>query len=447
MDSKVNLSFSSDGKAYTPDNLTNQHGLFISKINVEKLLSEIMNRDVYLSLRHRNLSGERLTICAKGKDDVLLSSLKALSTGQALLFDMFSTLIRYGDASKIENSIDLSDICGIVVIDEIDLHLHADLQHKILPSLIKLFPKVQFIITTHSPLFLLGMQKEFGDSNLDVYEMPEGIPIQVEDFSEFQKAYDLMAETKTHTDELYTKIKEYSLASTKALIITEGETDWKHMKRAWNKLQSKYPDLDEYFEFLEYNSNSIEMGDSELVSTCEGIAKIKQPRPFIFISDADQPKVTKKLIEEKKTFRNWGNNVFSFRIPIPKNRELTPEICIEHYYTDAEIRTEKKINEIPRRLFMGNEFNNWGVSKLDKTCLCYSRNKCGEDKIYILDNDIRKTTDENKDGVINYALSKMDFADAILNEEDGFANISSDNFRLIFDIIKEIKQCAPLSDC
>ncbi|MCA9686449.1 MAG: AAA family ATPase, partial [Myxococcales bacterium] len=40
---------------------------------------------------------------------------------------------------------------GLVLIDELELHLHAELQEKILPFLTRLFPQLQFIVTTHSP--------------------------------------------------------------------------------------------------------------------------------------------------------------------------------------------------------------------------------------------------------------------------------------------------------
>jgi hypothetical protein len=46
------------------------------------------------------------------------------------------------------------DIHGIVLIDEIDLHLHPSLQRALIPRLRKTFPKVQWIVTTHSPLVL-----------------------------------------------------------------------------------------------------------------------------------------------------------------------------------------------------------------------------------------------------------------------------------------------------
>jgi predicted ATP-binding protein involved in virulence len=43
---------------------------------------------------------------------------------------------------------------GIVMVDEIDLHLHPKLQQEIVGMLQRIFPKIQFILTTHSPLIL-----------------------------------------------------------------------------------------------------------------------------------------------------------------------------------------------------------------------------------------------------------------------------------------------------
>ena len=40
---------------------------------------------------------------------------------------------------------------GIVLIDEIDLHLHPTWQQSVIPNLLKTFPNIQFIVTTHSP--------------------------------------------------------------------------------------------------------------------------------------------------------------------------------------------------------------------------------------------------------------------------------------------------------
>ncbi len=46
----------------------------------------------------------------------------------------------------------LTDLAGVVMIDDIDVHLHPGWQREIVPKLAEAFPKMQFIITTHSPL-------------------------------------------------------------------------------------------------------------------------------------------------------------------------------------------------------------------------------------------------------------------------------------------------------
>lgn len=48
---------------------------------------------------------------------------------------------------------------GIVLIDEIDLHLHPRWQRAILPKLMAIFPNIQWVVTTHSPQ-ILGEVKE-----------------------------------------------------------------------------------------------------------------------------------------------------------------------------------------------------------------------------------------------------------------------------------------------
>lgn len=58
----------------------------------------------------------------------------------------------------------MGDVCkltdGIVLIDEVDLHLHPSWQQRILEDLTTLFPKVQFIVTTHAPAVLNTIRSE-----------------------------------------------------------------------------------------------------------------------------------------------------------------------------------------------------------------------------------------------------------------------------------------------
>ena len=71
----------------------------------------------------------------------------------AMVGDMINRL------SQTQNVKDFKDLEGIVLIDEIDLHLHPKYQKLFVQKLTELFPKIQFIVSTHSPIPLLGAPK------------------------------------------------------------------------------------------------------------------------------------------------------------------------------------------------------------------------------------------------------------------------------------------------
>ncbi len=78
-----------------------------------------------------------------------------MSSGYAAIFEIINDLIMRMEAkSGLRTEFDME---GIVLVDEIETHLHLDLQKKILPTLTTLFPNIQFIITTHSPFILSSL--------------------------------------------------------------------------------------------------------------------------------------------------------------------------------------------------------------------------------------------------------------------------------------------------
>ncbi len=79
--------------------------------------------------------------------------LEAWADGYRLTFNWLLDL--YGWAIQ-ENALKGGHIYGIVLIDEIEQHLHPSLQTEILPHLAKILPHVQLFATTHSPLVALG---------------------------------------------------------------------------------------------------------------------------------------------------------------------------------------------------------------------------------------------------------------------------------------------------
>jgi AAA domain, putative AbiEii toxin, Type IV TA system len=56
--------------------------------------------------------------------------------------------------------VEAEDMEGTVLVDEIDLHLHPTWQVRLIPALKKVFPRLQFIATTHSPMVLPALAAE-----------------------------------------------------------------------------------------------------------------------------------------------------------------------------------------------------------------------------------------------------------------------------------------------
>ncbi|MFO0850796.1 MAG: hypothetical protein U0871_19900, partial [Gemmataceae bacterium] len=84
-----------------------------------------------------------------------------------------------------------------------------------------MFPKVQFVVGSHSPLFLLGMEREFGPDGVQIVEMPIGRGIGTERFEEFRRSFEVYRQTKCFEEEFERQLR----AATKPLGLTEGQTD------------------------------------------------------------------------------------------------------------------------------------------------------------------------------------------------------------------------------
>lgn len=192
---------------------------------IQKLIRIIMRQGENVRL---GLGGRKSRQIAVMKDEAdWIPNIFQLSTGETQLLNFFLTIIKDFDLSEASFG-DMSNVKGIVVIDEIDTHLHTTQQMNVLPELIASFPKVQFIITTHSPLFLLGLKQKLGADGFHAIQMPQGSPVAVEEFSEFGDAYEAFIQTERHKDEINTRIEE----SQKPLLYVEGDYDIRYLKKA-----------------------------------------------------------------------------------------------------------------------------------------------------------------------------------------------------------------------
>lgn len=162
---------------------------------------------------------------------ITTNTLLSLSSGESQLFTLFATILMDFDKSNTRYRT-LPEVHGIVLIDEADMHLHLDMQAIILPGLIKAFPNVQFLITTHSPLLVLGLEQELGKDGVQLLLMPTATEISAENFSEFEVAFDMFSNTQRYRD----VIQGISNSPARPILLTEGFTDAKIISTAWDKL-------------------------------------------------------------------------------------------------------------------------------------------------------------------------------------------------------------------
>lgn len=113
----------------------------------EDILRRIFN-DKNLQLKFDDETFQ-FSICETDRDPF---DFNTMSSGYSAVFDIINDLIiRMEAKSGLRTEFDME---GVVLVDEIETHLHLELQKEILPILTKLFPNIQFVITTHSPFIL-----------------------------------------------------------------------------------------------------------------------------------------------------------------------------------------------------------------------------------------------------------------------------------------------------
>lgn len=183
----------------------------------------------------RNLDNEIASGTGTIKENILsrnddyLFDYSQLSSGETMIVNIFLSILRKFGLH--DRNTRISDISGIVMVDEIDLHLHTSYQYQNLPNMMKLFPSIQFIVTTHSPFFILGMEEVFGSDGFCVYEFPSGCQISAEDFGEFKDVFQSIKKT----DRFKKEIED----AKKPVLILEGKTDKKYLLKAAELLEKK----------------------------------------------------------------------------------------------------------------------------------------------------------------------------------------------------------------
>lgn len=182
-------------------------------------------------------------------------SFQTLSSGYSSIFAIYSELMLRSQFLNILPD----ELNGIVLIDEIDAHLHISLQRKILPFFIKSFPNIQFIVTTHSPFVITSSNHDtvifdltdgsFIDENLSTFSIES---ITQELFHVHTESIDL----KKSIDYIYDSIHKENV-------------DYKKLNNELKKLQPYKSKLNAesksiYMQGLNFLIDNDELGDLDV---------------------------------------------------------------------------------------------------------------------------------------------------------------------------------------
>lgn len=224
------------------------------------------------------------------------------------------------------------------------------------------------------------------------------------------------------------------------LVVTEGKTDWQHLKRAlaYFKARDEYQDLD--VDFLEYTDPET-MGDTKLAQICESARLLKPKRKIILVFDRDNPEIITRMSDPSSQFRKVGHNVYSFCIPVPSHRSGYSKITIESYYLDADLRTTDPVSG--KRLWFSNEIEvitHLTSNQKEYRTLAAAREQEEYGKFVF---------DQPASRIVNFAghpvgLSKAAFVTTILDNPDLSASFERDAFRKIFDVVRSIVSPVPI---
>jgi RNA-directed DNA polymerase len=208
------------------------------------------------------------------------------------------------------------------------------------------------------------------------------------------------------------------------LIYTEGKTDGKHLSAALSYYQSQKMFRQVSLSFLDNQGfDNLEKRLDFTVASPE-----KNSKPHIFIFDRDINKSLYQKVVGSEQYKSWRNGVYSLVLPLPKHRDLTPEISVEFYYKDSDIVREDSNG---RRLFVSTEFDKTTGQHLTDDLNCILLNKLGN-PLKVIDDKVFNRQRQN------VALSKDEFAENIFGQTEGFSEIDFSGFLPLLEMISTI---------
>ena len=185
-----------------------------------------------------------------------------VSAGEASIITLFGEILHQADVLRKK-----SDISGIVVIDEVDKHLHIKIQKEVLPKLFDVFPNIQFILSSHSPFVSMGLNEQLSSRSKEFY-LSNGVGLNIDTYTNplYEEVYQMML----HDNENYKKLYESLKISSKPNKLLVEDSYVQIYKIAWLKLKD--------ISFNENNFESVFQQNSEFEIlgglACNGVAGV-----------------------------------------------------------------------------------------------------------------------------------------------------------------------------
>jgi len=303
--------------------------------------------NLVLGVGPRNYGSTRIQIVSEEKEclKTIYPSIFNLSSGESSIICLFGEILRQADKTK--SSIMPQEITGIVLIDEVDKHLHIKLQKEILPLLFKHFPNVQFILSSHSPFVNMGLAETLKERSL-IIDIERGLTIEPIEDKQYQEVYEMMIGENERYKILYDSIKSQIDIKKELQIITEGKNT-EHIKHAISILDNSLMDKIKIITGSEDKS-----GERQLKNAFDIMSNANHACKFLFVWDCDSAN-TIEAIKENNSFYKFCFQRNESNLKINKGIE---NLYAESFFTKdiydfsetpieyGGLKTENKFNKI-----------------------------------------------------------------------------------------------------
>ena len=135
------------------EDIENQEKVRINSNYVDRNLAAVKQAMLSMLDGFEDIHIDRRPLSMKVRKDGKYLKINQLSDGEKCTIALFGDLARRMALANPQRDNPLEG-SGVVLIDELDLHMHTSWQRKVLGVLKETFPNIQFIITTHSPQIL-----------------------------------------------------------------------------------------------------------------------------------------------------------------------------------------------------------------------------------------------------------------------------------------------------